>query len=539
VLQSSYDAVIIGSGHNGLTAACCLAAAGRRVLVLERLPEFGGATTSQRVFPDYDAWLSRYSYLVSLYPERLIERLGLKFRSLRRAMASFTPWTDASGSSRGLLISNVDADRSRASLEELGGPGAYRGWQEFSALQTAFAQLVWPTLTEPLQTRRDFERLLVNEQQRRAWRAFVERPLGEVIERTFADDVLRGLVMTDGKIGVLTEPHDASLLQNRCFVYHLIGNGAGEWRVPLGGMRSLTGALLERCRELGVDLCAGMAALHVEPGLGVQSVTAADDSGREFRVLCRHVLVNAGPRTFARLVGQEWSPVAGDEGSVVKINLLLTRLPRVRAAGVTSAEAFGGTFHIDEGYEQMRASWREASAGRVPAEPPGEVYCHTLTDPSILSPALQSAGWQTLTLFGLDMPYRLFADPASHAERKQQVLERYLRGLNRICAEPIEDCIARGRDGGLCIEVKTPVELEQELDLDLGNIFHNQLSWFFSESGCGDAGTGAGEWGVETSYPGILRCGSSAQRGGAVSGIPGYNAARCVLGAESSGIGSI
>ena len=497
-MQSSYDVVIIGSGHNGLTAACCLAAAGRSVLVLEKLGEFGGATTSQKVFADHEAWLSRYSYLVSLFPNRLAERLRLNFSTVRRQIASFTPWTDNRGRARGLVISNTDPDRSRAAVEELGGTAAYRGWQEFGALQAAFAELVWPSLTQPLLSRRQFEGLLQTTQQRAAWRAFVERPLGEIIEQTFAHDALRGLVMTDGKIGVFTEPHDPSLLQNRCFVYHVIGNGTGEWRVPKGGMRSLVNALLDRCRELGVTLQANTAAVHMDPGKDWQSVTMeSSPHGTQRQVKARHVLVNAGPRTFSRLLGQAWQPTAADEGSVIKINLLLERLPQVRAEGVTAAEAFGGTFHIDEGYEQMQQSWKQAAAGNIPAEPPGEVYCHTLTDSSILSPELQAAGWQTLTLFGLDMPYRLFSDPTTHAKQKQIVLERYLQGLNRICAEPIEDCLARRSDGSLCIEIKTPVDLEQELDLDLGNIFHNQLSWFFSEDR-GEAngpGTEEGEWG--------------------------------------------
>jgi len=533
-ISACYDAIIIGSGHNGLTAAACLAAAGQQVLVLERQAEFGGATKSQRVFPDHDAWLSRYSYLVSLFPAKLQQLLRLNFRTLQRSTASFTPWTDQSGRHRGLVISNSDPERSKVSLEELGGAAAVRGWEEFAALQSAFAEFVWPTLTQPLQSRNTFEKQLNSDLQRRAWRSFVEQPLGKIIEQIFQHDVLRGLVMTDGKIGVFTEPHDPSLLQNRCFVYHVIGNGCGEWRVPEGGMRSLVNALLQRCHALNVTLLADAPALNVEPGPELQTVTFSDPhDGSQRHVLAKNVLVNAGPRTLARLLGKSWQPMAGDEGSVVKINLLLERLPRIRAAGVSSNDAFGGTFHIDEGYEQMRHSWTQASAGKVPETPPGEVYCHTLTDRSILSPALESAGWHTLTLFGLDMPYRLFSDPAQQSVRKEEIKKLYFAGLNRICEEPVESCLAHAADGSPCVEVKTPLDLERELDLDLGNIFHNQLSWFFGNdqaAGSGEAGTMSGEWGVETEYPHIFRCGSSAQRGGAVSGIPGYNAACCVLG---------
>ena len=120
------------------------------------------------------------------------------------------------------------------------------------------------------------------------------------------------------------------------------------------------------------------------------------------------------------------------------------------------------------------------------------------------------------------MPYRLFQ--SDHDARRDHIQQLYLEGLNRICDEPFEDCLARDSDGRLCLEIKTPQDLERDVDLDLGNIFHNSLSWFFA-----DDATQAGRWGVETQYPRIYRAGSSAFRGGAVSGIPGHNAARCIL----------
>lgn len=115
-LNNSYDAVVIGSGHNGLVAAAYLALAGRSVLVLEKAADFGGATTSKRVFPGHDALLSRYAYLVSLFPQAITAELGLDFQTRRRRIASFTPWTDATGGQRGLVLSNEDEGRSRDSL---------------------------------------------------------------------------------------------------------------------------------------------------------------------------------------------------------------------------------------------------------------------------------------------------------------------------------------------------------------------------------------------------------------------------------------
>ena len=518
-LKAHYDAIVVGSGHNGLVAAAYLARAGKLVLVLERNETIGGATASEKVFPDYDAWLSKYSYLISLFPRKIVDDLGLTFKTIQRKTASFTPYQN---NQKGLVISNVDDIRSQDSMREMtGSDAAWTAYQKLMELEGAIARKVWPTLLKPLQSRADMMAAMTTPAEREAWKSFVEEPLGAVIEEYASHDALRGLLMTDGKIGVFSHPHDPNLLQNRCFLYHIIGNGDGEWRVPLGGMRSLVNSLIDACQSAGVELMTSSTVTHVELGSARHTVTAII-SGRETAIEAEHVLVNAGPKTFAKLFGQKWQPVATDEGSVIKINMLLKRLPKVRAKGVSSEEAFAGSFHVDEGYSQMIKSYDEAKQGKIPNPAPGEMYCHTLTDPSILGPELQAQGYQTLTLFGLDMPYRLFE--TDHDKRKEQVKDLYLEGLDRICDEPFRDCLALDRDGNPCIEIKTPQDLEKEVDLDLGNIFHNTLSWPFAERV-----EDIGRWGVETEFPRVLRAGASAQRGGAVSGIPGHNAAMCIL----------
>ncbi len=520
-LKAKYDAVIIGSGHNGLVAAAYLAGAGRSVLVLEQNDYLGGATTSKQIFPDYDALLSRYSYLVSLFPQKICDDLGLNFVTRRRNTASFTPYTDSQGIHRGLVLSNIDPERSRQSVIELtGSEQDWNDYQKFLSLGTAIAEVAWPSLLEPLESRSRFVSRLESDQQKQAWDYFVERPLGEAIETFIRNDVLRGLVMTDGKIGVFSHPHDKSLLQNRCFLYHIIGGGTGEWRVPVGGMKALVDSLLNRCRSLGVEFFSESRATAIHPDKTPSVEFQFQDA--DHRVEANHILVNASPRSFHRLMNTAWQPTANDEGTAVKINMLLTRLPRVKAVGVSSKEAFAGSFHIDEGYEQMKVSYQSALRGEIPNPAPGEIYCHTLTDDSILSPELRQQGFQTLTLFGLDMAYRIFE--SDHDARRERVKQLYLDGLDRICDEPFLDCLAKDRDGNPCIEIRTPVDLETEVGLDLGNIFHNELSWFFTEDE-----SQAGKWGVETEYPNIYLAGSSALRGGAVSGIPGHNAAMCIL----------
>jgi phytoene dehydrogenase-like protein len=244
--------------------------------------------------------------------------------------------------------------------------------------------------------------------------------------------------------------------------------------------------------------------------------------GKTQTIEARFLLVNFGSNVLAKLLGQPYQPDPTDEGSVFKINMLLRRLPKLRSARHAESEAFCGTFHIDEGYEEMKASYKQAKHGKLPDKVPSEVYCHTLTDDSILSPDLRAKGFHTMTLFGLDTPWPLFAE--NNGAMRRQAEQRFVKGLNSWLAEPLEDCLALARDGSPCIESKSPVDIEEALGLYHGNIFQTALTFPFAE-----AKEQTGAWGVETEYENVFLCGSSAQRGGAVSGIPGHNAAKKVL----------
>src|SRR5256714_3505735 len=120
MIKSRYDVVILGAGHNGLVAASYLGRAGLSVLLLEKNDYIGGATTSQKVFPDYEARLSRYSYLVSLFPEKIIRDLGMKLELRRRTTGSFTPYV-RDGKQGVLLLINISVEDSARSKFELTG----------------------------------------------------------------------------------------------------------------------------------------------------------------------------------------------------------------------------------------------------------------------------------------------------------------------------------------------------------------------------------------------------------------------------------
>ena len=520
-LSAKYDVVIIGGGHNGLVSACYLAKGGLSVLVLEKNPVLGGATRSAKTFEGIEARLSVYSYLVSLFPEQIISDLGLKLDLLERRTASYTPHI-GNGRLKELLLLNHEPGHNRKAFVDLTGSDSdYLGYEELQFMQERLASVIWPSLTKPLVSETEMKARLDNE-GKNAWQALIEEPLGQVIEKKISSDLIRGLVLTDAKIGVSTYPHDPSLLQNRCFLYHVIGRGTGEWRVPKGGMGALVDELIRVAQSMGKVTFATNATLHsVEPKQKLSSL-AFDIEGKNADIDARFVLCNASSKELARLTGKAESSVTVDEGTAFKVNMLLKRLPRLRSEHCSPLEAFAGTFHLDEGYEQMLTSYDSSHSGQMPSTPPGEVYCHTLTDPSILSRELQAKGFHTLTLFGLDMPYRLFEN--DNIRVRDIALQRYLTGINQYLDEPIEECLALDAHGKPCIEAMSSVDLEKKINLPKGNIFHGDLSWPFAKNE-----EEVGQWGVETEHPNLFLCGSSAKRGGAVSGIPGHNAAKKVL----------
>jgi phytoene dehydrogenase-like protein len=512
-VRRAYDAVIVGGGHNGLVAAAYLARAGRSVLVLERLGNTGGAAVSTRPFTGVDARLSRYSYLVSLLPRKIVRDLDLDFRVRGRTISSYTP-TERDGRPTGLLVGGGERRTREAFARLTGSDREYESWQRFYGMTGRVAERVFPTLTEPLPTRDELRARIDDEH---AWRTLFEEPLGVAVEERFADDLVRGVVLTDALIGTFADAHDPALAQNRCFLYHVIGGGTGAWDVPVGGMGALTDALARAARDAGAMLATGHEAIRIDTDGRAAEVTYRTPDG-EARVAARHVLVNASPQALAALTGDE--PPAPAEGAQLKVNMLLTRLPRLRDESVDPREAFSGTFHIAEGYEQLAAAHAQAASGALPEAPPSEIYCHSLTDPSILGPDLVEQGHQTLTLFGLHTPARLFE--RDNDATREELLKATLAQLDAHLAEPITDCLATDADGRPCIEAKTPLDLERDLRLPGGNIFHRELAWPHAQEG-------TGRWGVETRRANVLLCGAGAVRGGGVSGVPGHNAAMAVL----------
>lgn len=499
--EPDVDVVIVGGGHNALVAAIYLARAGQSVQVLERLPHVGGAAVSAQIFDGIDARLSRYSYLVSLMPQDLIQDLGLDLQLVSRETASYTPYPGG-----GLLVETAEGPATRESFRALTGSDTeFTAWQRFYAEVGTIAAAVAPSLLTPLPRVADVRAAI----DPTIWADVVERPLGEAIQRRFHHDLVRGIVATDALIGTFASLHDLSRIQNRCFLYHLIGNGTGEWRVPVGGMGAVTGELERVAREAGVTIRTDTLVTDVRAHDDHVTVRADDVSIR-----AHWLLSGVAPYVLDLMLGHQ--PGTKPSGSQLKVNLLLSRLPRLKS-GMDPAVAFAGTFHVGESMTELETGWHQAAGGSLPDHAAGELYCHTLTDRSILGPDLAGTEAQTLTYFGLHTPYDVLPDD----EAADEALARMIAALDEHLAEPIGPLI-------LGVERRSPRDIEAALGMPGGHIFHGDLQWPWLDD-AEPAALPAEHWGVATDHPRILMCGSGARRGGAVSGIGGHNAAHALL----------
>ena len=513
-----YDVTIVGAGHNGLVAAAYLARAGLSVLVLERLERVGGAAVTTQPFAGRPARVSRYADVVSLLPRQVASDLELDLRMASRPVSSYVPFV-RDGQHRGLLVENPEGKPTRTSFLELTDSSReYDAWCSFHSEVAAMARAVEPTLLQPLPWEKD----LAAHVDQATWRDFVTTPLGEVIEKRFADDTVRGLVATSALAGAFTTMHDPGLVQNRCFLYHLMGNGTGEAFVPVGGMGTVSEALARAASSAGAELRVGAGVSAIRAGEELSEIDF-DTAGGPATVESRFVLSNVAPWVLHILLGEPDDPETKPEGAQLKLNLLLDRLPRLRS-GLDPAVAFAGSLVIGASYEWLRTSYEEAAAGRLPSVIPAQVSSPSLTDPSVLGDA--PPGTQTLSIYALNTPASVFEpDPQG---RQDEAVRRVLALLDEHLVDPIESVVARDADGHPCLDVLTPLAVEADLAMPGGHPHHGDLEWPWANNRS-RLETPDQRWGVPTGLPRVFLAGAGARRGGAVSGIAGHNAAQAVL----------
>ncbi|MDQ2847166.1 MAG: NAD(P)/FAD-dependent oxidoreductase [Actinomycetota bacterium] len=514
--------VVAGGGHNGLVAAILAAGAGYHVTLLERSDHVGGASVGEAVFAGHDVRLSRYSYLVSLFPDELMRRLGISVRLLSRPVSSYTPLRRG-GKDTGLLVERVPAADTAASMRALTGSDTeFASWQQLYGELSSMAGVMAPMLTGPLRRRSQARDAVIGAAGSTIWTDVFEQPIGEMITRRLTDDAVRGVVATDGLIGTHASLLDENLLANRCFVYHLIGRGTGEWLVPAGGMGALADGLAARAVDAGVDIRCGIEVVEVDEGPTAVTVIGRDRDGQSVEVTGSQLLAAVAPAVVEGWLGRDSEPVVGAQ---MKINMLLKRLPRM-ASGADPVTAFAGTTHLREGFDELEAAYRVSAAGALPDPVPSEVYCHSLTDASILGNAADGS-LATLTLFGLHTPVELFrADPVA---AKKQAADAALASLQEYLAEPLADCLALDTDGRPCLDIASPLDVQASVGMPGGNIFHGDLSWPFAEDD-EELDSPAARYGVAVAgSERILLAGAGSRRGGGVSGLGGAAAVDALL----------
>jgi phytoene dehydrogenase-like protein len=232
---------------------------------------------------------------------------------------------------------------------------------------------MFPTLTEPLRSREQLREGVADDE---LWTGLFEEPLSHLLERAVQSDLMRGVVFTDALIGTFVPAADLQLRQNRCFLYHVIGDGTGLWKVPVGGMGALTEQLADAALNAGAEIRTNADVVSITTDQSQAEVSCANGSRHE----AHQVLANVAPSVLAELLDEEPS-AAAPEGSQLKINMLLKRLPALRDPDVAPEQAFACTLHVNEGYDQLQVAYDQAAAGQIPALPPCELYCHSLTDP--------------------------------------------------------------------------------------------------------------------------------------------------------------
>ncbi len=525
-MAGSYDAIIIGGGHNGLVCAAYLARAGRKVLVLERRHLVGGACVTEEVFPGFK--VSTAAYVNSLFRPEIVRDLRLAahgFALLERNPSSFSAFPDG----RHLFL-GADGEMNRREISKFSVRDA-ENYPKYEAMLLRVAEVLEPTLTmRPPNLLRPGLRDLFNlfglmRRVRRMGTGLSEaievltgaaRP---ILDRWFESEQLKATLATDAIIGAMAAPS----MPGTAYVlfHHVMGetNGKrGVWAYVKGGMGGLTQALASAARSHGVDILteAEVSRILLQGG-AVEGVALAN--GTEFR---SHIVAsNADANvTFNRLMDNRLLPPAFAEAinrisydsASLKINIALSELPDFTAyPGTKPGPQHQGTIHLCPDQDYIERAYDDAKYGRPSQDPVLEVTLPSAVDPTVAPP-----GKHLMSIFVQYAPYKLRegnwdAIKESFADRCLELLAQYAPNIKRAV-------IAR--------QVLSPLDLERTFALTGGNIFQGAMSLnqLFSLRPV------VGHAGYKTPIRGLYLCGAAAHPGGGVIGAAGWNAARTILG---------
>jgi phytoene dehydrogenase-like protein len=525
-----YDAVVIGAGHNGLTAAFYLARAGLKVLVVERRGVVGGCAVTEEIdgAKAPGCRVSTASYMASMLRPEVIRDLALDRHGLR--MVAAEPTVQAVTPDGTVLAWWSDAGRMRAFLQQF----APADCERFLAMEGKLAGLarhLEPLFMQaPPDMQREgfagFRELLAFALKFRGMRnreipeliAFATGSLGEFLDRTLESPHLKSLILANSLYGKHGGPYDPGTLFG--LLFHLLGGGAeskqGFVGHVMGGMGAITQAMAAACRGAGVEIRTGaeVAGVRVAGGRAT-GVVLADGS----EVDASLVVSNADPkRTYLSLVPpgaldpEFLAAVRGIrmDGPCGKFNLVLSEEPRLAAEAPGSDALRRAQFTLVPWLDGAQAAYGEARRGRIA----DELWIDCLV-PSLVDDSLATPGRHVMTCFIQYLPYALSgSDWSLERERLEAQL---LRQIARFVPAVGRSVVAQ--------RLYTPADLEATFGITEGNIFHGDLrpdQLFFMRPVPGFA-----------RYASPLRalylCGAGTHPGGGVTGAPGHNAARRIL----------
>lgn len=506
----TFDAVVVGAGHNGLVCAAYLLKAGLKVCVVERTDRIGGAAVTEELFPGFR--ISTASYSLSLLLPEIISELGLKLDVRIKDPESFSPFPDGGG-----LLMHKDPAKRHEEISKISknDADAYDGFVEMFEEASRYLR---PLLSYPA-TRKQALRSFKRSEIDRLFYKTVDAPIAEVVEEHFESNVMQGLMASQGIIGTAAGPRTPGT--SYIYLHHAFGEATGEpgaWGFVRGGMGEITRQLAEIVTGLGgeIKLESPVAAIKIDGARRAAGVVLG--SGEEIDAPA--VLSNAHPRTTRDLIDPQRIPeeyrvdvdLMPTSGTVVKVNCALSGLPRFTGMGDASSPGpeHLGTITVSPSIDYLEKGAAAAAEGRPADDFFIEAWIQTASEPE-----LAPEGKHTLSIFSQYAPYEL-AD-GTWAERRDEIgdkvistLERYAPGLSDL----IEDRL-----------VLDPQRLEERFGLIGGNIFHGEIlpDWLFNKRP-------SMAWHrYRLPLPGAYLCGSGAHPGGGVCGAPGRNAARAVL----------
>ena len=503
--RRDWDVVVVGGGHNGLTAAAYLAAAGQRVLVLERRERLGGACTLEQPFPDRRYLVSPCAYVVGLYDDLIVRELDLARHGYRVFPADPNLWCPfADGSSFAEFIDDretaahmLDNGFSQGDVE---GLLAYEGLfnRARMALRHGVAGDTWLGSSP---SRERLEELLDDEE---LVALVFEDSIVTVLDRYVDDERLRTALFGQGIIGTFAGPEDPGTAAVKLMHHQgdLLGQGS-IWGYVEGGMGRVSFAIAQAALEAGAVLAAGAPVGRIVPGEGIE--LESGELVRAARVVC-----NADPkRALAMLDGQQiphdfrerlqaWQV----RSPVVKLNAALSRIPSFPAAG--DLEPQRAMVTIAEGPRQAQDAFDACCRGE-PRFGFAELYIQTAYDASVAPP-----GGQTLSIFAQYAPYELAE--GGWDSRRDEIGAAILDAI-AVHAPDVRECVEH-------LEVLGPPDVEARIGLSGGQIFQ------------GDALPDQ-MWDrrldLRTPVEGLYLCGAATHPGGSVIGLNGRSAAKALL----------